>query len=222
MSEEKNGFTFFRSYWDGMKCLKQNEKIRLLDAVCEYRFEGIEPDLSGVLMALFIQIKANIDSADKKAAAGKKGGRGNKGGKKEDENGQEKTYGFEEKTYGFENESHTSRMEWNGMEWNGKERNILSGKPDPLSPAADLILFFNETAGRAFQPTKTNLALAEGLLEKYDPELIHIVIRNKVAMWKDDPKMAGYLRPKTVFDPDNFEAYVNEPLVIDVDGEVTA
>ena len=210
MSEEKNGFTFFRSYWDGMKCLKQTEKIRLLDAVCEYRFEGIEPDLSGVLMALFIQIRANIDSADKKAAAGKKGGRGNKGGRKEDENGQEKTYGFQEKTYGFENESHTSRMERNGMEWNGKERNILSGKPDDeYGPADQIIMYLNRSAGRAFQLTEKNRERVRTLLELYPEELICMTIDNMVAKWGPDPEMQWYLRPQTLFDPDKFESYMH-------------
>ena len=36
------------------------------------------------------------------------------------------------------------------------------------------------------------------------------VIDNKVAVWGNDPKMAEYLRPSTLFAASHFEEYMND------------
>ncbi len=200
---ERNSFVFYRSFWDAICCLPKKDRLPFIEALCSYAFDEIEPDMSGTKLGLFIQLKAAIDSNKKRFADGSKGGRPRK-----------KPVVSEKITSGFESENHYIQDEKENENENENEKGV--GKPTALSSAGDLIMYLNERAGRAFQQTDTNLSLAESLLGSYSEELIRDVIDNKVAMWGSDPKMAGYLRPKTLFNLENFENYLEEPIVEEV------
>jgi len=104
------------------------------------------------------------------------------------------------------------------------KENILSGKPDDLPensnnpkkqnakiPFSEIIEHLNQTASKNFlaksKSTQTHIKarFAEGFTL---PDFI-TVINRKVSQWSDDPKMAAYLRPETLFGP-KFEGYLNE------------
>lgn len=94
-----NQFTFFSSFWDIAKELDVGEvRLKYLEAICKYVFEGIEPDFTAerdkaiskieeepirekyraIYKAASIGwkgIKPNIDANIKKRQDGKKGGR---------------------------------------------------------------------------------------------------------------------------------------------------
>lgn len=76
---EKNSFIFFRSFYDSINALPEEMQLEVYRTICEYGFNGIEPQENGIAKALFISIKPNMDNSSKKYEAnienGKKGGR---------------------------------------------------------------------------------------------------------------------------------------------------
>lgn len=75
----------------------------------------------------------------------------------------------------------------------------------------EILNFLNEITGSKFREIKSNLSKITALLkQEFTKEQIVEVIQLKVVQWKNNPKMAGYLRPKTLFCDSNFESYHNE------------
>jgi uncharacterized phage protein (TIGR02220 family) len=92
----------------------------------------------------------------------------------------------------------------NGMESNGKN---MSGNPD----VAQILSYLNEKAARSYQPVPANMKLISARLkEGASPDQCKAVIDAKASAWLGDSKMAGYLRPKTLFNATNFAQYVGE------------
>lgn len=199
----RDSMVFLRSQWEGVHDLPEDRRLAAYEAIFGYAFDGKEPKLVGAEMAFMRQIMAQTDSNNKKYEGGKKGGRPKK--TKKPMVSELKTYGFEEKNLPIKDEDVDVDVD---VDVDGNV--FSSGKPDNPSPEAALIYYLNRSAGRAFQLTETNLSLAGNLLKHYPARAVEMVIDNKVAQWKDNPKMVGYLRPKTLFDPANFENYVNE------------
>jgi len=81
-----------------------------------------------------------------------------------------------------------------------------------LSSIKEIILYLNEKTGKAFRATtkETVAFIAARLGEGRTLEDFKKVIDIKVQKWANDPKMADFLRPSTLFRPSNFEAYLNE------------
>jgi len=69
----------------------------------------------------------------------------------------------------------------------------------------------NEKSKSDFHPeTKSTVSLIKARLkEKYTEDDLLIVVNFKCTQWLNDPKMAPFLRPKTLFG-DKFEGYLNE------------
>jgi uncharacterized phage protein (TIGR02220 family) len=86
-------------------------------------------------------------------------------------------------------------------------RNNMSGNAD----AVQILAYLNKRAGRGYQPVKANLSLIVGRLkEGATLDQCKAVIDAKAAAWGNDPKMSGYLRPKTLFSAINFSQYAGE------------
>lgn len=59
--------------------------------------------------------------------------------------------------------------------------------------------------------TKTTLGYIRGrLAEDYSPEDLMLVVDYLNAKWAQDPKMSDYLRPKTLFAPENCVEYFDK------------
>ena len=69
----------------------------------------------------------------------------------------------------------------------------------------------NSAAGTSYRDTakKTRELINARLNEGYTLEDFRTVIAKKTAEWKDDPRMAGYLRPETLFGT-KFEQYLGQ------------
>ena len=85
------------SFYESMKVLPDNERLRLYDAICEYSLNGIVPDdLPPITNSFFLLMKPNIDASNKRYRAsssnGKTGGAplGNQNAKKQPKNNQTK------------------------------------------------------------------------------------------------------------------------------------
>ena len=76
----KDSFIFYKSFYDAIKNIPDEEQLKLFKSICDYCFGENEIELEdGIAKALFILIKPNIDSANARYKAsvenGKKGGR---------------------------------------------------------------------------------------------------------------------------------------------------
>lgn len=78
----RDSVVFYKTFYDCIKELSEESGYILYNAVCEYAFYGIEPDLSGLEAGIFGMIKVQIDANNKRYENGKKGAEhGKKGGR---------------------------------------------------------------------------------------------------------------------------------------------
>jgi hypothetical protein len=79
---ERNSFVFYRSFYEALKTLPQDDKAKIYEAIIAYGLDGTPPSLEGYLASLFTLIKPQIDANNKKFENGKSGGEhGKKGGR---------------------------------------------------------------------------------------------------------------------------------------------
>lgn len=88
----------------------------------------------------------------------------------------------------------------------GKGRNTLSGNPDVIAVLDHL----NEKAGRSYKPVEANIRMISARLAESNVDECKAVIDAKVGEWLNDPKMAQYLRPETLFGATKFAQYVGQ------------
>lgn len=94
------------------------------------------------------------------------------------------------------------------------KNNVVADATDDVCSSVhdDVIGYLNQRTGRNYNAKAKgnqkyiNARLAEG----YTLADLKTVIDNKVAVWLHHPKWSNYLRPSTLFNGDNFDAYLNE------------
>ena len=72
---ERNSFVFYRSFYDAVSELDSDQQAEAYWAICQYAFDGIEPECKGVVRAIFKLVKPQIDANNRKRENGKQGGR---------------------------------------------------------------------------------------------------------------------------------------------------
>ncbi len=58
--------TFFRSYYEAIKELEPEQQLEVYNALLSYALDGIEPSLSGAAKAVFMLMRPNIDTSNRK------------------------------------------------------------------------------------------------------------------------------------------------------------
>lgn len=75
--------------------------------------------------------------------------------------------------------------------------------------AKQALKHLNLITGSRYQPAKSSLQnIRARLRDGHTLEELQLVIEYKQVHWGDSPKMAEYLRPATLFQPDKFEGYL--------------
>ena len=94
---------------------------------------------------------------------------------------------------------------------NREQKETLSGRPDN-APVLAVISYLNEKTGKSFRATTkpTIEKIRARFKDGFTLDDFKTVIDKKTAQWSNDPKMSEYLRPKTLFTPENFESYLNK------------
>lgn len=72
---KRDGFLFYRSYYEAIKNLPESDRLSAYEAIFEYALNGTEPELVGTPAAIFILVKPTLDTSRRKAANGKAGGK---------------------------------------------------------------------------------------------------------------------------------------------------
>ena len=85
MSVERKGFVYYKSFYESMKRLPDDEHFAMYKAVCEYALYGAEPCIEDVHMCIVFDLtREQIDANNRRYENGKKGGApaGNKNAQK--------------------------------------------------------------------------------------------------------------------------------------------
>lgn len=71
----RDSVVFYRSFWEAIKWLADEDKLKTLTAIIEYGLDEIEPKADGVAAAMFLMAKPQIDANNKRYQNGARGGR---------------------------------------------------------------------------------------------------------------------------------------------------
>lgn len=66
-----NGFTFFNNYYEALKNLNDEQRIKFYDAICKYMFEDEEIEFEGIEQALWKTLKLPLDKSKSKSGNSK-------------------------------------------------------------------------------------------------------------------------------------------------------
>ncbi|WP_313235841.1 conserved phage C-terminal domain-containing protein [Sporosarcina ureae] len=88
----------------------------------------------------------------------------------------------------------------------------------PLDVTHFVIAYLNEKTGKQFKATSaaTKKFINARVKEGYTQQDFVQVIELKVSQWNNNPEYRAYLRPSTLFNPTNFENYLNEQPAVPV------
>lgn len=83
-----------------------------------------------------------------------------------------------------------------------------------INPADRVLEHFNRVTKSSYRDSKTTMGYIRGRLSEpeYSAEDLILVTDYATAKWLNDPKMCDYLRPKTLFGPENFSEYHQKAL----------
>lgn len=72
MQEEKESFVFYRSFFEALQDLRDKERLKVYDAICNLALNEIDTNLTGISRTVFTLIRPQILSNTKKYKDGKK------------------------------------------------------------------------------------------------------------------------------------------------------
>lgn len=75
MRMERDSFVFYRSFFESISCLDKEQKADCLDAIARYALDGEVIEMDGIIKALFLSMKPQIDANTRRYTNGLKGGR---------------------------------------------------------------------------------------------------------------------------------------------------
>lgn len=73
MSSEKDSFVFYRSFFEALQDLKDKERLKVYDAICDLALNENDTKLTGIAKTIFTLIRPQIFSNTKKYKDGQKG-----------------------------------------------------------------------------------------------------------------------------------------------------
>lgn len=100
----------------------------------------------------------------------------------------------------------------NSTSWPGSFPDNTEKETFSQDPIDEILDYLNALTGRKFRSsTATHRKLLDRLLEEgHTIDQIKAVIAHKAYEWGNNPTMASYLRPITLFDYSNFNRYIGD------------
>lgn len=71
----RDSVVFYRSFWEAIKDVDPPDQLAAYNAIFDYAFDDISPDIKGAASAIFKLAKPQIDANNKRYENGKRGGR---------------------------------------------------------------------------------------------------------------------------------------------------
>lgn len=226
MSEDKKSFVVYTGIKETLDALTDEQVATLFRGMVDYQLTGVDPEFSGTLKFAFIPIRQQMDRDNikwerKKAVRAESGRRGGirsgevRREKAEVEANEANASKTKQTKQNEANEAVNVNVDVNvngnvDVDVNG---NVSDTGPDVSSLSSSLIEYLNSKTGGKYTSTTEIEAL---LVEGYTEADIRAVIDKKVDEWLDDPKMRGYLRPRTLFG-NKFEEYLAAPVPVRIE-----
>ena len=229
MADSKNSFVVYTDIKETLDGLTDDQVATLFRGMVDYQITGTAPQFDGVLKFAFIPIRQQMDRDNTKwertkaarSESGRQGGLRSgevRRAKAEAEANEANASQSKQNEANEANEAVTVNGTVN-VNVNGNGTVTVSDGSDTESLSRSLISYLNEKSGGKYKPTEElTVRIGELLDAGYSEKDMRDVIDKKVAEWKDDSKMRGYLRPRTLFG-DKFEEYVSAPESIRVEKE---
>ena len=229
MADSKNSFVVYTDIKETLDDLSDSEVAALFRGMVDYQVTGEDPNFSGTLKYIFIPIRQQMDRNNTKweqkkavrAEAGRQGGIRSgevRRAKAEAEANEANASQSKQNEANEANEAVTVNGTVN-VNVNGNGTVTVSDGSDAESLSRSLISYLNQKSGGKYKPTEELTVRIRELLDAgYTEKDMRDVIDKKVAEWKDDSKMRGYLRPRTLFG-DKFEEYVSAPESLDIENQ---
>ena len=229
MADSKNSFVVYTDIKETLDDLSDSEVAALFRGMVDYQVTGEDPNFSGTLKYIFIPIRQQMDRNNTKwerkkavrAEAGRQGGIRSgevRRAKAEAEANEANASQSKQNEANEANEAVTVNGTVN-VNVNGNGTVTVSDGSDAESLSRSLISYLNEKSGGKYKPTEELTDRIGELLDAgYTEKDMRDVIDKKVAEWKDDSKMRGYLRPRTLFG-DKFEEYVSAPESLEIENQ---
>lgn len=229
MADSKNSFVVYTDIKETLDDLSDSEVAALFRGMVDYQVTGEDPNFSGTLKYIFIPIRQQMDRNNTKwerkkavrAEAGRQGGIRSgevRRAKAEAEANEANASQSKQNEANEANEAVTVNGTVN-VNVNGNGTVTVSDGSDAESLSRSLISYLNEKSGGKYKPTEELTDRIGELLDAgYSEKDMRDVIDKKVAEWKDDSKMRGYLRPRTLFG-DKFEEYVSAPESLEIENQ---
>ena len=63
-------FSFYRNYYELIKCLSNEERLKLYDAILEFVFEDKEPEFKNLLKGIWVNLKMPLETSKNNAGRG--------------------------------------------------------------------------------------------------------------------------------------------------------
>ena len=201
---DKNSFVVYTEIEEILDELTDEQAGQLFKGMVSYVSKQEEPKFSGILKFIFIPIRQGLDrdltkweqTKEKRAAAGRLGGI--KSGEVRKANEANEAVYVNVNGYG------------NG---NGYGDVNVSTGVDVWALSLSVLSFLNQKAGADFRTDDAGSVrmISDLVHQGYTEDDMREVIDRKCDEWLGDAKMERYLRPSTLFKPDNFVKYLDAP-----------
>ena len=200
--------------WRSAKAMRGKQGEAFLLSLLRFGFDGEEPDEDSPIFPYFVLCKDRVDLSVKRSNTG--AGRKSKADppkKSKPEFDSNQNAGTAEINEP-DNREEVSRGE-NEKSREGDESNRFD------SEIAEIVEHLNTTCGTNYRQ-KSNACrkyIGARLAEGFTVADCKRVIDNMAARWLNDERMRQYLRPTTLFRPEKFEGYLNQPEAVSVHGK---
>ena len=207
--------------WDAAKAMKGKQGESFLLSLLRYGFEGEEPSASEACYPFFVLCKDRVDLSVKRSntGAGRKSkpafdSKSKRALDSESNHASDYEQGAETTEINKpDNRGEVSRGE-NEVRREGEEESALdSNQSERNAQISEVISHLNAVCGTNYRPNAetSRKYIGARLAEGYTVADCCRVIDLKAAQWLHDERMRTYLRPTTLFRPEKFESYLNQP-----------
>lgn len=69
---QRDSFIFYRSFYDCLDGLNNEQKVQLFDAICQFSLNFKDVEIEGVVKSLFVLIRPNLEANNKRFISGNK------------------------------------------------------------------------------------------------------------------------------------------------------
>ena len=197
------GFYFQDDYWEAVNELPIKQRNQVIVAIVNYYYTLEEPELKGAPKAVFCAVRERVKKARQEADR-KRTNRGQIADINGTESGQNQDRNRTNSECSLNKEG----------EGEGNKEGIAKAIPKKdTQTIAEVIDYLNAKLGTRYKATSVQASkhINARINEGYTLDDFKAVIDKKCSQWKNDPNMAKFLRPETLFGT-KFDGYLNEPV----------